>query len=257
MKKKIYFSIITPVLNGEKYIKKNLDSLKKQTFKNYEHIIVDGKSKDKTLQIVKKNKSKKNIVISKKDKNLWEAINRGIKISKGEVIAVLNSDDYFYKDALKIIFNCFKKDKTLSYIFGSVKKYNRTLYRLEKNKIYYKFNIYPSHSVSFFVKKRVHTKIGYYNSNYDLCADYDFFYKLFNNKSFNGSHTKKNEIVGYFRPGGISERVSKLKKILIEFKIRFKNKQNLIILFFLLILTIANVFRNILLSFFKIKKKSF
>ena len=59
MKKKIYFSIITPVLNGEKHIKRNIDSLKNQTFKNYEHIIIDGKSTDKTLQIIKKNKSKK------------------------------------------------------------------------------------------------------------------------------------------------------------------------------------------------------
>ncbi len=254
MKKKIFFSIITPVLNGEKYIKKNLDSLKKQTFKSYEHIIVDGKSKDNTLRIVKKNKNKKNIIISKKDKNLWDAINSGIKISKGEVIAVLNSDDYFYKNALKIIFGYFKKDKSLSYVFGSVKKYNRTLYKLEKNKIYYKFNIYPSHSVSFFVKKKVHRKIGYYNSNYNFCADYDFFYKLFNNKNFNGYNLKKNEIIGYFRPGGISEKVSKFKKAFIEFKIRFKNNQNYIVLFFVIILTVMNIYRNMFLNYLKFKK---
>ena len=257
MKKKIYFSIITPVLDGEKHIKRNIDSLKKQSFKNYEHIIIDGKSKDNTLQILKKNKNKKNIIISKKDKNLWEAINRGIRISKGEVIAVLNSDDYFYKNALKIIFNYFKKDNSLSYIFGSVKKYNRTLYKLEKDKIYYKFNIYPSHSVSFFVKKKVHKKIGYYNSNYNLCADYDFFYKLFSNKNIKGYNTKKNEVIGYFRPGGISEKVSKFEKCLIEFKIRFKNNQNLIVLFFVIILTIMNIYRNIFLNFFKIKKRVF
>ena len=59
MKKKIYFSIITPVLDGEKHIKRNIDSLKKQSFKNYEHIIIDGKSKDNTLQILKKIKIKK------------------------------------------------------------------------------------------------------------------------------------------------------------------------------------------------------
>ena len=165
MKKKIYFSIITPVLNGEKYIKKNLDSLKNQTFRNYEHIIVDGQSTDNTLQIIKKNQNKNNILIIKKDRNLWEAINSGIKISKGEVIAVLNSDDYFYKNALKIIFNYFTKNKSLSYIFGSVKKNNRILYKLEKHKIYYKFNVYPSHSVIFFVKKKIHKKMGFYNSN--------------------------------------------------------------------------------------------
>ncbi len=254
MKKKIYFSIITPVLNGEKYIKKNLDSLKIQTFRNYEHIIVDGQSTDNTLQIIKKNQNKNNIVIIKKDRNLWEAINSGIKVSKGEVIAVLNSDDYFYKNALKIIFNYFTKNKSLSYIFGSVKKNNRILYKLEKHKIYYKFNVYPSHSVSFFVKKKIHKKIGFYNSNYNLCADYDFFYKLFTNKNINGGNTKKKEIIGFFRPGGISEKVSIFKKILLEFKIRFKNNQNLIILFFVIILTLLNIFRNKIFSFFKFKK---
>mgnify|MGYP000736842538 CR=1 FL=1 len=255
MKKKIYFSIITPVLNGERYIKKNIDSLKKQTFKNFEHIIVDGKSTDNTLKIIKRNKNKRISIISKKDKNLWEAINNGIKVAKGEVIAVLNSDDYFYKNALKIIFNYFKKDKSLSYVFGSIKKNNRTLYRFEKNKIYYKFNIYPSHSVSFFIKKKIHKKIGYYNSSYNFCADYDFFYKLFNNKNINGQNTKKNEIIGYFRPGGISEKISKFKKIFIEFKIRFKNNQNLIVLFFVIILTVMNIYRNIFLKFFNFKKK--
>ena len=66
MKKKIIFTIITPVLNSEKFIKKNLESVKNQTFKNYEHIVVDGGSTDKTLEIIKKNKTKKNYYISKK-----------------------------------------------------------------------------------------------------------------------------------------------------------------------------------------------
>ena len=254
MRKKVFFSIITPVLNGEKYIKKNIDSLKKQSFKNYEHIIVDGVSNDRTHDVVKKNKNKKNILISKKDKNLWEAINRGMKISKGEIIAILNADDYFYKNALKIIYNYFKNNRSLSYMFGSVKKHKRILYKLEKDKIFYKFNVYPSHSVSFFIKKKIHKKIGNYDSNYNFCADYDFFYRLFTNKKYIGSNTKKNEIVGYFRSGGISEKVSKFRKLIIEFQIRIKNNQNIIVLFFILIVTILNIFRNIIINFFKIKK---
>ena len=134
MKKKIKFSIITPVLNGEKYIQQNIKSVKKQIFKNYEHIIVDGGSKDKTLKIIKQNISKKNLLIRKKDKNLWEGINNGIKLSKGEIICILNSDDYFYPNALKIINSYFEKNKDLGYIFGAVKKNNRLLYRLEKKK---------------------------------------------------------------------------------------------------------------------------
>ena len=248
MKNKIKFSVITPVLNNEKYIKDNLHSLKNQTYKNFEHIIIDGGSKDKTLKIIKKNKSRNTLVISKKDKNLWEAINRGIKLSKGNIICILNSDDFFYKDSLKIINNYFVKNKKLGYVFGAVNKHNRILYRLEKKKIFYKFNIYPSHSVSFFIKKSVHNKIGLYDENLDFCSDYDFFYRLFNSRDIEGTTTKKNEIVGYFRPGGISEKVSLFKRVFLEFKIRFKNNQNLIFLILLFHLTILNILRNYIIK---------
>tara|TARA_B100000401_G_C52622867_1_gene632232 strand:+ start:53 stop:811 length:759 start_codon:yes stop_codon:yes gene_type:complete len=251
MKKKIKFSIITPVLNGEKYIQQNIRSVKKQIFKNYEHIIVDGGSKDKTLKIIKQNISKKNLLIRKKDKNLWEGINNGIKLSKGEIICILNSDDYFYPNALKIINSYFEKNKDLGYIFGAVKKNNRILYRLEKKKIFYKFNVYPSHSVSFFIKKSHHKKIGLYNESLDFCSDYDFFYKLFNANNIIGINTKKTELIGFFRSGGISENITQTKKILYEFKIRFNNGQNIFFLFILLNLTILNIVKNLFYKLFR------
>ena len=115
---------------------------------------------------------------------------------------------------------------------------------IEKEKIYYKFNVYPSHSVSFFVKRSVQNKIGLYDERLNFCSDYDFFFKLFNHNKMIGSNTKKNEIIGFFRSGGISEKISKLSKILTEFKIRFKNGQNIFFLFILLILTFLNEIKN-------------
>ena len=249
------FSIITPVLNSEKFIKKNLESVKNQSFKNYEHIIVDGGSNDKTLEIIKKNKTRKHIIFQKKDKNLWEAINNGIKLSKGNIICILNSDDYFYPNALKIINSYFKKNKNLGYIFGAVKKNQRILYRLEKEKIYYKFNVYPSHSVSFFIKKKFQKKIGFYDQNLNFCSDYDFFFKLFNNQKILGKNTKKSEVIGFFRSGGISENISLISKLIIEFKIRIKNNQNYIFIFFLFQLTILNLFKNFLYNIILAIKK--
>lgn len=250
MKKKITFTIITPVLNSDRFIKKTLLSIKRQSFQNFEHIIIDGGSTDKTLKIIKKYKIKKTKILVKKDRNLWEAINRGIKISKGKYICILNSDDYFYKNALLIINNYFIKNKKLSYIFGAVRKNNRILYRLEKDKIYYKFNVYPSHSVSFFIKKSIQKKLGYYNTNLDICSDYDFFFKLFNKKDIYGSHTKKKEVIGFFRPGGLSEKISLLKRLYYEFKIRYQNKQNVLFLILLLNLTLLNIIKNIVIKFF-------
>jgi glycosyltransferase involved in cell wall biosynthesis len=255
MKSKVRFSIITPTLNSQKYISKNIKSVLCQSYKNYEQIIVDGKSSDKTINKINKLKNGKIKIIEKKDKNLWHAINRGIKISKGEIICILNSDDFFYKDALKTINKYFRKHKKLDYIFGAVEKKNRILYRLEKNKIFYKFNVYPSHSVSFFVKKKIHKKIGLYNLDYAFCSDYDFFFKLFSSKSFYGMNTKKNEVIGYFRSGGISESVSFVKKLFYEFKIRYENKQNILFLIILFFLLILNKYRNLLIKNLFIKKK--
>jgi len=248
-KKKLFFSIITPVLNGEKYIKKNIKSLKNQSYKNFEHIIVDGGSNDNTLQIISKNKSNKQIILKKKDKNLWQAINKGIKISKGDIIGILNSDDYYYRNALRIIKSYFEKNSKLDFMFGAVKKYNRILYRLERKKILYKFNVCPSHSVSFFIKKKSQKKIGLYNENLNYCSDYDLFYRLFTNKKMVGTHSQKSEVIGYFRPGGISEKLNFFNKLLIEMKIRLKNKQNIFYLIFLFILINLNYLRNILLNY--------
>lgn len=257
MKKKILFSIITPVLNCEKYIKKNILSIKNQTLKSYEHIIVDGCSNDNTNKIIEKNFYNKIKIIKGKDKNLWDAINKGIKYSQGRYIGILNADDYYYKDALKIINNYFNKNRKIGYIFGAVKKNGKIFYRLEKKKIKYKFNVYPSHSVSFFIKKNIQKKIGLYDSSYNFCSDYDLFYKLFNNNKIKGANTKKNELIGFFREGGISQTISIYKKIFLEFKIRLLNKQNIFYLIVLFHLTILNILRNKLLNiFFKTTKKT-
>ena len=113
-------TIITPVKNDKKNIEKTIRSLSNQTYKKYEHIIVDGNSTDGTLEILKKYK-KKIKLISRKDKNLWDALNAGIKISKGDIIGVLNSKDIFYPNALKTI-NKYFNNHSIDFLFGAVKK---------------------------------------------------------------------------------------------------------------------------------------
>lgn len=171
---KYKISIITVVKNDEKNIEKTIKSVLNQTYKNYEHIVVDGKSNDKTFEIVKKYKKVK--LISKKDKNLWDALNTGIKNSKGEIIGILNSNDFFYKNALKIVNKYFNKNN-IDFLFGTVKK-DRLFWKFEPKKIYYRFNIYPSHSIGFFIKSEKQKKLGFYNINYNICSDYDLFYRM-------------------------------------------------------------------------------
>jgi len=237
------FSIITVVLNNKKTIERCIKSVLSQKFQNLEYIVVDGGSNDGTWEILEKYKKKGvDKIISKKDPNMWAAMNRGIKISRGEIICMLNSDDFFSPNALNIVAKYFK-DNDIDYFFGAVKK-RKVFYHFNPEFIDYKFNCYPSHSVSFFVKKSVQKKIGLYDSNLKFCADYDFFYKLFKNKKYKYMNSKKTEIIGYFSGDGVSSKIGFLKTLYYETVVRIKNRQNIIYLIFLIILRILNKIRN-------------
>jgi glycosyltransferase involved in cell wall biosynthesis len=84
-------SIVTPVYNGEKYIRETIESIANQSYKQFEHIIIDALSKDKTLEIIKEYKHIK--YLSEKDNGQSDAINKGFKMAKGEILAWQNADD--------------------------------------------------------------------------------------------------------------------------------------------------------------------
>ncbi len=183
------FSIITPVLNNKNGLLKTIESIKKQSLPNYEHIVIDGGSTDGTLEIIK---NEKNITewISEKDKGIYDAINKGLKISRGKYINTINSGDYYYShDSLKIIKDYFEKND-VSFIFGAVLK-KKVFYKYEPNKMLWTFNFYPAHSSGFFIKKKAHDEIGNYNLRYPCSSDYDFFWRLIKKNKHKGLSTKK------------------------------------------------------------------
>ncbi len=96
-------SVITVVLNNQKYLTKSINSVLKQSYKNFELIIIDGGSTDGTLEILRKNNNKIDFWISEKDKGLYDAMNKGIRLSRGSIISILNSDDTYYRNAIKIM----------------------------------------------------------------------------------------------------------------------------------------------------------
>ena len=240
-------TIITVVKNDKKNILKTIKSVLNQSLYGFEYIIVDGNSTDGTLDILKKNKKKIDLLISKKDKNLWEAMNKGILQSKGEIIGIINSGDVYYKNTLQIVSKYFKNKKKLDFLFGPVKK-DRILFKFEPEKISYRFNIYPSHSTGFFIRRNVHKKIGLYDTKLNFGADYDMIYKLLKNKKLKGMIAKKNEVFGKFDLHGYSSEIPFYKSYYYESKIRYKNGQNILFVIILYFLSILNKFRNILLS---------
>ena len=228
-------SIITVVLNGKKFLQQSINSVLNQSYKNYEHIIIDGKSTDGTLSILKKNNSKIDCWISEKDKGLYDAMNKGTKLSRGSLIVLLNSDDVFYKHALKVATSYFNRYKNIDFLFGSVIKY-KLLHGYKPWKIYWSFGFYTTHSIGFLIRKKAQKKVGYYSTKYKYSADYDFFYRMIVKYKLKGMATKKNEIFGKFRRGGISSKISFMDYLRETIKIRLDNGQNALLVLTIFIL---------------------
>jgi glycosyltransferase involved in cell wall biosynthesis len=219
-------SIITVVLNNKKFLQQSINSVLNQSYKNYELIIIDGKSTDGTLDILKKKNSKIDYWISEKDKGIYDAMNKGIKLSRGSIISVLNSDDIFYKHALKTAANYFNQHQYIDFLFGSVIKY-KLLYGYRPWKIRWSFGFYSTHSIGFFIRKKSQKKVGYYNTKYKISSDYDFFYRMIVRHKLRGMATKKNEIFGKFRRGGFSSKIPFIDYLNETIRIRLDNGQNI------------------------------
>ncbi len=246
-KKTPLFSIITVVKNGEEHIERCIKSVLKQKISNFEYIIIDGKSNDNTLKIVKKYIKNIDILVSEKDKGIYDAFNKGISLSSGQFIGIVNSDDILTSNALMIIKKYIKKMK-FDFIFGSVKKHWGILYGYKPEKIWYSWGFYSSHSTGFYIKNDSAKKVGKYNLKYKYHADYDYFYRMIVKKKMKGISTKKNEVTGVFSRGGYSSKIPYQKLFYEEIKIRFDNGQNL---FFLLILSTLKIIKNIRKFIFK------
>ena len=228
-------SIITVALNSKKFLQQSINSVLNQSYKNYELIIIDGQSTDETLDIIKKNKSKIDYWISEKDNFFYDAVNKGMKLSRGSIIAILNSDDIFYKHALRTAANYFNRYKYIDFLFGSVIKY-KLLYGYRPWKIHWSFGFYSTHSIGFSIRKKAQKKVGYYKTKYKYSSDYDFFYRMIVKYKLKGMATKKNEIFGKFRRGGVGSKLPFIDYLNETVRIRLDNGQNILLVSIIFIL---------------------
>ncbi len=245
MIKNYKISVITVTKNSEKYLEENIKSLSNQTYKNFEHIIIDGDSRDGTLQIIKKYSNNITKWISEPDQGLYFAMNKGIQLSSGDIIGILNSDDIYYPEALNIVNKYFSNNNNLNFLFGSVHKH-KLMHGYFPEKIKWTFGFYTTHSVGFFIKKSSQLDIGLYDTQYKYSADYDLFYKMIVKKKMIGTSTKKDEILGKFRPGGLSSKIKYLDFLKENNKIRINNGQNIFFVYFIFVLRLIRNFKNLL-----------
>tara|TARA_B100000767_G_C19744541_1_gene527823 strand:+ start:990 stop:1757 length:768 start_codon:yes stop_codon:yes gene_type:complete len=250
-KKNPKFSVITVVKNDKLKISSTIKSVLNQTYKNFEYIVVDGKSTDGTLKILSKFKKKINSLISESDKGIYFAMNKGIKISKGEIIIFINSGDLFSKNAFRIINNVFQSNKKIDFVFGTINRHytKSTILKhgINSNRLKYNFDFATAHSTGFFLKRKIFSKYGLFNTKYKCSADYDLYYRLILKNKVFGSSTKKNQLIGIVKSGGYSSKISFFDHLIEETKIRLDNKQN----FFLVFLIFINaIFKNFIKNFF-------
>ena len=244
-------SIITVVLNNEKYFQECLDSLHCQNYQNYEHIVIDGGSTDGTIKIIRKNEDRIDYWISEQDKGIYDGFNKGMSLAKGEYIGFLNSDDIFYSNkTLNYVVDEFKKNTNIDFLYGPVKKHWALLHGYKPWKIYFTWGFYTSHSTGFFIKNSSSKVLGGYNLKYKYSSDYDYFFRMIVKKKMKGIGVSKDKIFGVFRRGGFSSKVRFIDHFKEEIIIRNDNNQNKLLIFLIIIYKsirhIKKIFREII-----------
>jgi len=214
-------SIITICYNNESDIERTILSVINQTvFQNIEYIVVDGKSTDATMEIVNKYKDKISTTISERDKGIYDAINKGIKLATGDVVGLIHAGDILFNNHIigKVLnfFNNFDVD----IIYGHdiiVNKNGRVVRDVRSpkySKIWLKLGWMPPHQ-SLYIRKELFDQYGYYRLDQGGSADYEFVIRYF--YKFNLKISRMNEYFLKFSLGGLS--TSQYNRILnIQFK---------------------------------------
>ena len=203
-------SIITVTLNSENTIRDTLNSVFSQTYKNIEHVIVDGGSRDNTLSLIKKCKIKNKKIFIKKNYGIYQSINFGIKQSSGDYIMILNSDDFFQSnETIRNITKKIIKNKSCNIFLGNVayfddfNYYRVTRFYSSKNFKSWKmkFGLMPPHPASI-ISRKIYDKYGLYNENFKIAGDFEFFLRIFYKNKID--YKIINETFIRMRSGGIS-----------------------------------------------------
>lgn len=201
-------SIITVCYNSEKTIEETIKSVLSQIYDNYEYLIIDGKSKDNTLEIVKKYEKKFNgklKYISEKDKGLYDAMNKGIKMATGDIIGIINSDDILANNKVfEKINNAFENNDCDASYSDLVFLDEETMTIPTRNFIAHKYSKrmgwHPPHP-TLYLKRKVYDEVGYFDTSYRIAADLDIMMRIIK-KGYKFYYIK--EYLVKMRSGGVS-----------------------------------------------------
>jgi glycosyltransferase involved in cell wall biosynthesis len=216
MKHEPIVSIVTPSFNCSQYIEENIRCIQDQDYPQIEHIVVDGGSKDNTVDILKKYGGSIKW-ISEPDKGMYDAINKGIAMSRGEILTYINADDLYYaKNTVSLVVQEFEKHPDVDFIYGDcsfIDDAGKELYLFKAPPFNREFALAFPRTIfqqpTCLWRKRVHIE---FDSSLKHCGDAHFFHHLI--KNHQGRNMK--QVIAKFRVRGDSISFNSLEKYLRE-----------------------------------------
>jgi glycosyltransferase involved in cell wall biosynthesis len=209
-------SIVTVSYNSRQTIEKTIKSIEQQTYDNIEYIVIDGGSNDGTLSVIRDHHKVIDKWVTEEDDGIYDAMNKGIKMSSGNIIGILNSDDWYEKDTISTIVSNF--GSSVSLIHGAMKIWSKDgnvkgIYG-KKNDLPASFTS-PFNHPTCFVSRQVYQDIGLFDTRYSTAADYDFLLRVLRSK-YKTQYI--DQVLTNFRQGGVTSKqhvpVSQLWQIL-------------------------------------------
>lgn len=202
-------SIITVVYNNKETIRDAINSVLSQTYENIEHIIIDGASTDGTLEIIKDYGDKIAKYISEADKGLYDAMNKGLALASGEVVGILNSDDFYIdENVIEKVASIFKTEEVDSLfadlVFVKPHDLEKTIRYYDSSKFTpskFAYGWMPAHP-TFFVRRKIYENYGVFKTDYMIAADYEILVRFL--EKYKISYYYLHSPIIKMRLGGVS-----------------------------------------------------
>lgn len=196
-------SIITVCRNSEKFIRGTIESVLNQTYKNIQYIIIDGKSTDKTLPIIEEYRERfdnRLTLVSEKDSGIYNAMNKGIALVKGELVGIINSDDYYELDAVEKMVEQYEiHGSGVYYGYERLLKDEKEYCVVRRDPCF--LNEAMINHEATFITTDIYKNIGNFNEKYRIVADYDLMLRI---KKAETAFFPVDSIISNFRFGGAS-----------------------------------------------------
>ena len=181
-------SLVTVTFNSDQTLRDTIQSVFNQTYSDIEYIIIDGLSKDNTVEIIRKYEPQfqgRLKWISERDNGLYDAMNKGIRMSTGDIVGIINSDDFYHRrDIISRVVEAFRNERTQA-VYGDVRFVNSD--NLDKTVRYYssrnfspnrfRYGFMPAHP-SFYLRRKYFGKFGCYKTDYRIAADFEFLLRV-------------------------------------------------------------------------------